>query len=171
MPDFPTLVPNEIRFDHGQHNLTEVATFAGPIRFRHSARVNRHLLQLTYRGLTQTEIDEIRTHYIDSAGTHRPFAIATSLWGGLTVTDSQAQYRYNEPPQEEHTGLHYNVSVSLRVLDGLLSLYILNSGGASQPALSSFVSQAFTGTAPFILDCDDATPTATLLLQGGGANQ
>jgi hypothetical protein len=171
MADFPTLVPNAISFDHGQQNLTEVATFAGPIRFRHSARVNRHTLQLTYQGLTQAQVDQIRSHYANSDGTHRQFDVPAVIWGGLQVVDSAASYRYAGTPQEEHTGLHYNVSVALRIIDGLLALFILDGGGATQPALSAFTSLAFTGTAPFILDCDDASPTATLLLQGGGANQ
>lgn len=171
MADFPALVPHDISFDYGQHNLTEVSTFAGPIRFRHSPRVNRHSLQLTYRGLSQTQVDQIRAHYIGSDGTHRQFDVPASIWGGLNVVDSAATYRYASPPQEEHTGLHYNVSVSLRIIDGLLVQFILNGGGASQPALSSFTSLIFNGTAPFILDCDDASPAATLLLQGGGANQ
>ena len=171
MAIFPTIVPNEISFDHGQHNLSEVSTFAGPIRFRHSARVNRHTLQLTYRGLTQAQVDEIRSHYIGSDGTHRQFDIPSSIWGGLQVVDTAALYRYAAPPQEEHTGLHYNVSVSLRIIDGLLLLFILDCGGATQPALNSFTSLIFTGTAPFILDCNGANPTATLLLQGGTAQQ
>lgn len=171
MADFPALIPNAISFDHGQQNLTEVPTFAGPIRFRHSARVNRHTLQLTYRGLTQAQVNQIRTHYINSDGTHRQFEVPASLWGGLQVVDSAAMYRYASPPQEEHTDLHFNVTVSLRIIDGLLVQFILDGGGATQPALSSFTSLIFNGTAPFILDCDDASPTATLLLQGGGANQ
>lgn len=171
MADFPTIVPNAISFDHGQQNLTEVSTFAGPIRFRHSARVNRHTLRLTYRGLTQTQVNQIRSHYIDNAGTHRQFAVPAAIWGGLDVVDPDGSYRYASPPQEDHENLHYNVTVALRVLDGLFAQFILNGGGATQPALSSFTSLIFNGTAPFILDCDDASPTATLLLQGGGANQ
>lgn len=169
MTTFPTLVPNEISFDHGKNNLTEVQTFAGPIRFRRSARINRNALQLTYRGLTQQQIDSIRTHYANNQGSHRQFDVPTSIWGGLDVVDTEAVYRYDSAPQEEHTGLHYNVTVSLRIIDGNILLYILDCGGAVQPAPSAFTSFVFNGTAPFVLDCNGASPTATLVLTGGTA--
>lgn len=171
MTDFPSIVPNEIGFDLGRHNISEVATFAGPLRFRHSARVNQHALQLTYRGLDQNAIADIRSHYIDSLGTHRQFGLPIALWGGVSPVDSESLYRYVSPPEEEHTGLHYNVTISLRIVDGNLLIYILDCGGATQPAPSTFTSAVFTGTAPFLLDCNGASPTATLVLTGGGAQQ
>lgn len=171
MASFPTIVPNEIQFDLGQHNISEVATFAGPLRFRHSNRVNRHTLQLTYRGLSQSDVASIRSHYIDSQGTHRQFELPTSLWGGISPVDTASQYRYAGPPQEEHTGLHYDVTVSLRITDGNLLIYILDCGGATQPSPVAFESVVFTGTAPFLLDCNGANPTATLILNGAGAQQ
>lgn len=171
MTIFPSLVPNEISFDSGKSNISEVATFAGPVRFRHSQRVNGHELRLTFRGLSQTAVESIRDHFIQNQGTHGYFAVPTALWGGLTVVNADSTYRYTAPPEEDHTGLHYNVSISLRVIDGVTLLYILDGGGASLPAVTPFISFAFSGNAPFILDCNGASPAPTLLLDGSGAAQ
>lgn len=169
MADFPALIPNEINFDAGAANLTKVETFAGPVRFRRSSRINGHTLQLTYRGLSQSQINEIRTHYSVNNGSAQRFGVPNGIWGGLSVVASDAEYRYLDPPQEEHTGLHYNVTINLRVLEGSLLYYILDCGGAASFPTSAFTGGPFSGFAPFILDCEGSNPSPTLLLDGGGA--
>lgn len=173
MATFPELVPNEINFDMGQSNISEVETFAGPIRFRHSQRISGHALQLTYRGLSLADIQKIRDHYTDSGGTHFYFDLPTSIWGGVSLVADSSVYRYTAPPQEEHTGLHYNATVSLRIVDGLLLLYILNGNTATQPAVSAFTSFALTGNQPFILNgnaADLSSAAITNVFAGGGAS-
>ena len=167
---FPAIKPNGISFDMGRANISEVATFAGPVRFRHSKRVNGHTLQLTYTGLSQTQVENIRDHYYTNQGTHGYFPVPSELWGGLTVVSTDAVYRYANAIEETHQGLYYDVTVSLRIIDGFSLLYILEGNGATQPALANFVSFAFTGTAPFILDCNGVSPSATLLLDSSGAS-
>lgn len=171
MTVFPSLVPNEISFDSGRSNISEVATFAGPVRFRHSQRVSGNALRFTFRGLNQAAVDSIRDHFISNQGTHGYFTVPLGLWGGLTAVNADSTYRYTTPPEEEHTGLYYNVSISLRVIDGVSLRYILDGGGAVQPAVSPYISFVFSGNAPFILDCNGASPTPTLLLEGSGAAQ
>lgn len=172
MTTYPTLVPNSINFDFGYLNLTEVGTFAGPVRFRHSRRVSGNALRITYRGLTQTQVQQIRTHYNQNQGTHGYFSVPSDIWGGLTVVGTDAVYRYAERPEEEHIGLYYNVAIVLRIIDGLNLLYIFDGDNASVPATTPFTSFAFTGYAPFTLNggtADPASPAATHILEGGGA--
>jgi hypothetical protein len=169
MTTFPTLTPNAINFDLGQSNVSEVETFAGPIRFRHSGRINGHEVQITYVGLNQADVDALRDHYFLSQGTHNTFQVPAAIWGNLSVVAPNSVYRYLGPPQEEHTGLHYNVSLSLRVTDGFDLVSILNCGAALQPAVAPFTSFAFTGNAPFILNAGGDSPT--YVLQGRGASQ
>lgn len=171
MTVFPTLVPNEIGFDMGQANISEVQTFAGPVRFRHSKAVNNQVLRVVYRGLNQTQVETLRQHYYENQASLSYFTVPAAIWGGLTVVSASSSYRYASPPQEEHTGLYYDVSFSLRVIDGINLSYILNGGGAQLPTTTAFSSFAFTGYQPFTLDCDGASVTATLVLQGGGASQ
>ncbi len=169
MADFPRIAPNEINFDAGVSNISEVSTFAGPIRFRHSNRINGHTLQLTYRGLSQTQIEAIRNHYVASDGVLRRFNVPSDLWGGLAVVPETAEYRYLEPPQEEHLGLYYNITISLKILEGSVIYFILDCDDATLPVAFAFSSIPFVGTAPFILDCEDAGPAPALILEGGGA--
>ena len=82
--------------------------------------------------------------------------------------------KYNSPPEEEHFGVYNNVTVSLLVAlgaGGLANSFILVGEPAQLGSLASFASYAFSGTAPFILDADDADPSvaASLILNAGGA--
>jgi len=171
MTVFPTLVPNEIGFDMGQANISEVQTFAGPIRFRHSKAVNNQVLRVVYRGLTQAQVEILREHYYESQASLEYFTVPASIWGGLTVVSPVSSYRYASPPQEEHTGLHYNVTFSLRVIDGVNLSYVLDGGTSAVRVPTPFTSFAFTGYQPFRLNSAGASVTATLVLQGGGASQ
>jgi len=169
MTTFPAIAPNTIGYDLGQLNLSEVATVAGPIRFRHSMQTNGYILNLSYVGLTQSQVNLLRQHYDDNDGSHRYFDVPAIVWGNNSPVRSDSLYRYFEPPQEEHFGIYTNVAVSLRVLLGLNLLYILSGGGASLPATAAFSSFAFTGYSPFTLNAGGANPTLTL--QGRGASQ
>ena len=161
---FPTLVPNSITYDQGRANVSEYSVFgAGPIRFRHSNYINGQNLQLTYRGLSQTQVQQIRDHYNDVGGTHGSFTAPLAIWGGVSVAQSDSEYRYAETPTEEHTGLHYNVTVSLRLLRGTFISFILDGGPAILPAETAFSEFVFSSTAPFILNGTDSA-TATLIL-------
>jgi len=172
MTVFPSVAPNSLAFNNGRLNITEVPTFAGPVRFRHSQRVSGNTISLEYRGLSQAQVETFRSHFFDNQGTHGYFSVPSTIWGGLTVIDRDATCRYESPPTEVHTGLHYNLSITLRAIFGVNLLYILDGGDASLPATTSFESFAFTGFAPFTLNAGDAditSPAVSLILEGNGA--
>jgi hypothetical protein len=169
MTIFPDVAPNQLSFDLGRPNISEVSTFAGPVIFRHSQRLNNHELKISYVGLNQEQINNFRQHYIDSNGTSSYFEVAPSLWGGLTVVDPSSTYRYAAQPEEEHKGLYYNLSISLKIIDGIQVLYVLFAGTSATTPVVPFSSFAFAGNAPFILNAGGANPTLTL--QGKGSSQ
>jgi len=172
MTTYPTLPPQSASFDYGKLNVSEVNTLGGPIRFRHSDRVSGNALKLQYQGLTQTQVEQIRSHYFENQTLHGYFQLPTAVWGGLSVVANDARYRYTEPPQEEHTGLHYNLTVSLIVIDGFTVLYILDGGDATVPTETAFLSFALTGYQPFILNGNGAnlsSVTVTHIFNGQGA--
>lgn len=140
---------------------------AGPIVFRLSNTINNYNLTLAYANLVQSQVDLIRQHYADSSGTHGTFDLPIAIWGGANVVSSDSEYRYNEPPEETHNGVYFDVTISLRVLQGLNMLYILDCDDAVLPATAAFSSLIFTGNAPFILEAGGASPT--LVLDGAGA--
>lgn len=170
MADYPALVPNSINFDLGQLNVSESASQDQiPVRFRHNQRVSGHTLSINYVGLSQTQIESLRNHFYAESGTHGYFNLPAAIWGGVTVVDANAVYRYVAPPQEEHLGLYYNATVQLRAVFGAILLYILNGGDAVNPLTTAFTSFAFNGYSPFILDGEDSDSSPTLYLNGGGA--
>lgn len=180
MADFPSLSPTRISYDLGGLNVTDESTAtAGPVRFRHSLRVNNNIMTLTYTNLTQTEISLIRNHYNKAGGLHYYFLVPDAvIWGSSsgTVVPTTSKYRYNAIPEEEQRGIYHDCSVQLSILTANDLLYIMQGenaffgmGGAGNPE-EAFTSFVLDGTAPFILDGDDATPTAIQLnLKGGGA--
>lgn len=165
MSTFPSLVPNSISLKHGLPQVSEYAAFGvGPIRFKHNNYINSQEFRLTYRALDQTSIELIRNHYQDNGGTSGQFEIPTSVLPSLNVTSAASKYRYTETPTEEHIGIQrYNITISIKAVEGLLLLFRLNGGPVDLPdeeAVSSFV---FIGTAPFILNGSSANQ-ATLIL-------
>ena len=129
MTTFPSLAPNNISYDFGQSNITEMSTIgSGPIRFRHSLYVNNYNLSLQYTNLTQTQIQSIRDHYFNSATIHDYFEVPSTIWGTATIVPTDARYRYVEPPEEDQRGIYFDVTIQLRVVHGNLVLYVLNGG-------------------------------------------
>jgi hypothetical protein len=156
MTAFPDLEPNSVIYDLGGLNVSAEETQNGaPVLFRHSLRQSNYRITLTYTNLTQTQVGLIRQHYIDSAGSHRTFTVAPALWNGGDVMPADGLYRYGAKPEEVQRGVFTDMTIELATL------------GAEE----AFTSYAMTGTAPFILDGDDADPAiaATLILQAGGA--
>lgn len=172
MTNFPSLEPNTVSYDLGGLNVSEEETQNGaPVLFRHSLRQSNFRITLTYTNLTQTQVALIRQHYIDSAGSHRTFTVAPALWNGGDVMPADGLYRYGSKPEEVQSGVFTDVTVELVALIGNFLLYNLIGEPATLGAEEAFTSYAMTGTAPFILDGDDADPAtaAALILQAGGA--
>lgn len=164
MSTFPTLSPAEISFDHGLANVSEYNSFGlGAIRFRHSNFVNGQVLNLTFQHLTQTQVDLIRDHYQAVGGSHGSFAVPSSVWGGANLHYQTSRYRYAETPEEEHTGVFFNVTVSLRSIEGIQPVLTLNGGNqyvADEETVNTF---ALSGTSPFKL-VGSTSAVATLIL-------
>lgn len=169
MATFPSIQPDQISYDLGRSSTMETSSMAGPVVFRLSNIVNNYNLELTYSNLVQSQVDLIRQHYSNSSGTHRTFEVPIALWGGATVVSSDSEYRYDSPPVEVQKGVYYDITINLRVVQGLDMLYILDGDDAVLPAVTAFSSLVFNGNAPFILDAGGSSPTLTL--NGAGAQQ
>lgn len=170
---YPTIQPDSISFDLGGLNVTDEPTLTGgTVRFRHSTKENNHQITLNYENLTEDELLQIRNHYKDAAGSHYHFTVSPLVWGNSDVVPSTSLYRYASTPEEEHFGVYHRVSVSLVVLVGIDLNYKMIGEGATLGTTESFESFALSGTAPFILDGDDADPAVdpTLILKAGGAS-
>jgi len=172
MADFPSILPSQINYDLGGLNVSdEKTTTAGPIRFRHSLRQSHHQISLVYTNLLETEATQIRDHYLDSIGSHHKFKLPADIWGGSDVLPADSLFRYRAKPEETQRGVYTDITVQLLNLVGVRLLYILTGEPAELGDEESANTFAFIGTAPFIMDSDDADPetAATSILQGGGA--
>jgi len=171
MATFPDLAPDEIGYDLGDLNISEAATVAsGPVRFRHSLRNNGHILQMTFNNRIESDAVLIRTHWNQSSGVHGYFEAPATLWGDADqVVPTNSIYRYASIPQERQKGVYFDITVSLRVLQGWVLDFYLDGGPAAAPIVAAFENIAFTGNSPFELLASDATPPdpEKLLLAGG----
>ena len=176
MADFPTISPNSIVFELGGMNVSEAAAkTVGGVYFRHSLKTDNVTCTVSFQNILSSTVEEIRNHYFARGGSSLPVSVnLSSFWGALAVVPTDSIYRYNSPPEEEHFGVYNNVTVSLLIslgAAGLAGSYIIVGEPAQLNSLAAFSSYAFSGTAPFILDADDADPAvaASLILNSGGA--
>ena len=168
MADFPFLIPNSISFSYGVPQVSEYAAFGvDPVRFRHTDFVNGQEYSITFRALDQEDLQLIRNHYQASGGTANHFAVPTSVLPRINTRDSSTKYRYTATPREEHIGFQrYNITISLRAVEGLELKFILNGGDANADLDYGFVDTVvFVGEIPFILN-GSSSALATLRLNG-----
>lgn len=189
MADFPTISPDSIAFELGGMNVSEAAAkTVGGVYFRHSLKTDNVTCTVTFQNILSSAVEEIRNHYFARGGSSLPFGVNhSSFWGAINAVPTDSTYRYNSPPEEEHFGVYNNVTVSFLVTlgstfgpapstpgappSGIANFYLLVGEPAQLGSLASFTSYAFSGTAPFILDADDADPSVatSLILNAGGA--
>lgn len=172
MTAYPELLPAGFQYDLGGLNVSSEETLIGaPVLFRHSLRQSNYRLTLTYTNLVESQATLIRDHYVDSNGSHRTFTLPTAIWGSTDVIPADGLYRYGSKPEETQRGVYTDMTVELVALIGNFLVYNLIGEPATLGAEAAFTSYAMTGTAPFILDGDDAVPAvaATLILKAGGA--
>jgi len=176
MADFPTISPGSISFGLGGMNVSEAAAKAvGGVYFRHSLRTDNVVCTAVFENILSSAVEDIRDHYFAQGGSSLPFSVNhSSFWGALAVVPTDSTYRYNSPPEEKHFGVYNNVTVSFLVAlgaDALAGSYILVGEPAQLGSLVAFRSYAFSGTAPFILNADDADPAVAtnLIISSGGA--
>lgn len=119
MATFPTLEPIARSYDLGSHLVTDATGQNGDtVQFLHSVHAAGVPLSLSFRGLTASQLQLIRNHYIGQRGTTLPFMLPAEVWrmhaSLYDVVLQGMSYRYSSPISETRlAGGLFDVSVSL----------------------------------------------------------
>ena len=149
---FPALVPSARTFTPGNIPQTLQFSLSGvKTGFRQGNRRSGQSLSLSYTNLTEAELNQIRTHYIDRKGTFDIFYLPVETWNGYTTPPipilSDYAWRYVGPPtitdgivgrwSADVELVTYAINTGDLVFDGLTAsatparTYTLEAGGAS----------------------------------------
>jgi hypothetical protein len=116
---FPPLRPVARSYDMGVFPLTDESEFpGGGVRFLHGTTSAGHQLNLSFVGLTETQVGYIRQHYRLNEGGYKAFALSPEVWAGhssmIDLVPATTKWKYAAPYEEEHMiGGYYNATVSL----------------------------------------------------------
>jgi len=115
---FPALIPSSRVFTPGEYPATAFMAYSGvENRVRHSDVFLAARLELTFLGLTETQMLSILSHYEDLLGAFNAFEVPEELFSFSTITDYiPGVYRwiYAEPPAIEDLPCgNHNVAVTL----------------------------------------------------------
>lgn len=120
MATFPALKPSSRTFTSGRHPHSEIPALSGlQRRVRTSNVILDQGLQLTFVGLTETQMLSIRSHYIGQQGRFLSFDIPNDLLSGMAAPASFTPTGYSwiyasTPKVEDIPGTqNYTVSVEL----------------------------------------------------------
>jgi hypothetical protein len=119
MATFPALTPSSRSFTPGRHPHSEIGTLDGlQTRVRTSNVVLDQRLRLTFLGLTEAQMLNIRTHYLGQQGRFTSFAIPNALLSGMSTpasfTPTGYSWIYASQPQVTDVACgRHDVSVEL----------------------------------------------------------
>ena len=97
---FPSLVPSVRTFTPGNIPQNNQASLTGVVTgFRRGNRRTNQTLSLSFTNLSETQLNLIKSHYIDRQGTFDIFFLSSEVWSGYTTPPipllSDYAWRYN----------------------------------------------------------------------------
>lgn len=122
MAAFPAIEPLRRAWSFGSYPITrQPSSGVGSVQFRHGLQPSGHVLTLTFEQLSQSEVDQIRAHYVGQRGGVIAFDVPPIVWRASTSSsgpiNAPLQWRYADRPQEDHkSGSLGNVSVELEAV-------------------------------------------------------
>ena len=163
---FPALTPSSRTYTPGGiPESTQTSLTGARTGFRRGNRTVDQRLSLSFRNLTESQVNEIKTHFIDRQGTFDIFFLPTDVWSGYSTAPVAALgntvWRYAETPI---------------ITDGIVGRWgvevELNSYGALTGDLDSVAPDS--GASPvvdYIYDAlgASATPARTYLIDPGAS--
>tara|TARA_R100000781_G_scaffold10640_1_gene10024 strand:- start:2521 stop:3024 length:504 start_codon:yes stop_codon:yes gene_type:complete len=141
MATFPSLVPSTRLYIQGNYPSAIQASSSGvQTGFRQGNRRVNQVLELTFTSLTETEVNQIRTHYDGQNGSFELFLLSTSTWSGYASPPvpiiSNFAWIYNTPPSISDSILtnRWDVELELKSVPIDIGDFIFDAGDSSSTA-------------------------------------
>ena len=151
---FPAIVPSSRTYVPGGVPQAVQISLAGiTTGFRRANRTIDQTLSLSFRNLTESQVDEIKTHFVDREGTFNVFYLPREIWSGYgtepVASLGETAWRYRETPTiTDGIVGRWGIDVELTsygILQG--DLVIVGGGGenGSDPANAAAVEYRYDG--------------------------
>ena len=149
---FPSLVPSARSFTPGNIPQTNQTSLNGIVTgFRRGNRRTQQTLSLSFTNLNETQVNLIKSHYIDRQGTFDIFQLSSEVWSGYTT-----------PPIPLLGDYAWRYSAAPSISDGVVGRW-----GVEVQLVSYAID---TGDLLFDAGTASATPARTYTLNAGSAS-
>ncbi len=150
---FPSLVPSVRTFTPGNIPQNNQASLTGVVTgFRRGNRRTNQTLSLSFTNLSETQLNLIKSHYIDRQGTFDIFFLSSEVWSGYTTPPipllSDYAWRYNAAPSiADGVVGRWGVDVELTAYAIDIGDLVLNAGSASATPVRTYTLNAGSASA------------------------
>ena len=149
---FPSLVPSVRSFTPGNIPQTNQTSLNGIVTgFRRGNRRTQQTLSLSFTNLNETQVNLVKSHYIDRQGTFDIFQLSSEVWSGYTT-----------PPIPLLSDYAWRYSAAPSISDGVVGRW-----GIEVQLVSYAID---TGDLLFDAGTASATPARTYTLNAGSAS-
>lgn len=150
---FPALTPSARTYVPGSIPAAAQASFSGVYTaFRRGNRTINQTLSLGFLNLTESQVNQIKAHFIDRQGTFDIFFLSPDVWSGYTTVPvaslSDTAWRYAQAPTITD-GIVGRWSVDVELTSyGILQGDLDSAGPDSDPATPvDYIYDALTASA------------------------
>lgn len=165
MATFPSIVPSSRLYVQGNFPNVIQSSLSGNVTgFRRGNRRIEQTLQLGFLNLTESEVNEIRTHYDGQNGSFDIFYLSASVWSDYASPPvslvSDFAWLYSSPPViTDAFPSRWNVTLELRSVPIDLGDVIFDAGDSSSTA-RTYIIDALTSS---------STPARTNIIESGAS--
>ena len=153
MATFPSIIPSSRLFITGDFPNEIQTSLSGAITgYRRGNRRIDQVLQLGFLNLTETQVNQIRTHFDGQSGSFEIFFVSPSVWSGYSTPPvgllSDVAWLYASPPTFTDSDLtnRWDVEVELVAIPINFGDIVYDAGDSTTTA-RSYIFDALTSSA------------------------
>ena len=162
MANFPSIVPSSRLYSQGNFpNVIQSSLSGVTTGFRRGNRRIDQTLQLVFLNLTETQVNQIRTHYDGQNGSFEIFYLSSSVWAGYGTPPvplvSDFAWLYSSPPIiTDAFPSRWNVTLELRTVPIDIGDLIYDAGDSGSTARSYILDALTSSSSPARTNIIDA---------------